>query len=139
MLCFDFIFVWCIGISLPFGVDSFQHFQTCVGLLKDFFNQIYQSKDCLRLTYFKISTFFYTRFSSSRYIWLPNVLNQIAQSLIKITQETSINAIDVNGIKFSIKEIEFFNFWFTQPFGEATINEKRDKVLLIRYLHQHGL
>ena len=101
-----------IGISLPFSVRSPQHFQACVVLLKDFFNQIYQSKDFLRLTYFKVSTFLHTGPSSKKCIWSPNILNPIAQSLIKITQKTSINAIGVDGIKFSNKETEFFNFWF---------------------------
>ena len=128
-----------IGISLPFSVRSPQHFQACVVLLKDFFNQIYQSKDFLRLTYFKVSTFLHTGPSSKKCMWSPNILNQIAQSLIKITQKTSINAIGVDGIKFSNKETEFFNFWFTPPFGEATINKKRDQVLLIRYFDQHCL
>ena len=134
MLCFfDFIFVWSIGIYVRFRKGSREYSQTYLVLLKEFFNQIYQSKDCLRLRYLTIFT------TLSKYTLSPNVLNQIAQSLIKITQETSINAISVDGIKFSIKEIEFFNFWFSQPFGEATINENRDRVLLIRYLDQRGL
>ena len=73
------------------------------------------------------------RYSACR--WPGDILNQIAQLLTKITQNTSINAISVNGICFSQKEIDFFKFWFTQPFGDATINKDKDNILLVRYLN----
>ena len=97
--------------------------------MKNFLHQIYQNKDDLKLTYFKLSVHFKTEWYHS------NITNQIAQLLIKITQDTSINAIAVDGLKFSKKDIEFFNFWFTPPFGEASTNKKRDQIVLVRFLN----
>ena len=115
------------GVSFPYKVPH--------EWIKHFFNQIYQNKDCLKLPYFKLSVDFSPR-RNSRYLWNhSNLTHEISQLLIKITQNTSINAISVDGVKFSDKDVEFFNFWFTPPFGEASINKKRNQIVLVRYLH----
>ena len=130
--CFFFFFVivffvvrqLCVhvGLSLP---------SCCFRLLKDIVNEIYQSKDRLKLTYLELRM----NFDGTIYQWSRTILNQVAQLLIKITQDTSINAIAIHGIKFSSQQVEFFNFWFTSPFGEANINKKGDKLVLVRYLN----
>ena len=122
----------CTGLSFSF-VSEYDDFESCFSVVKDFLKQIYESKDCLKISYLKLSI--RLSFVASYFAWSRDILRQMAQLLIKIIQDTSINAIAINGFKFSIKQIEYFNFWFTPPFGEATINKKGDQIVLVRYLN----
>lgn len=101
-------------------------------------NQVYQHKDLIthRLSYhcLTINPISLNVSGKLRAAWLknsPNLATEMAQLVIKITQYTSIRTISIKGIKFPKKEIEFFKFWYDEPFGKM-IMDQDDEIAVIR-------
>ena len=111
-----------------------------------FFETILEFKQSIQLTFFKFNVCLPMVLKNKRALYLSPGLNcaprpwkwptrkchEFAKILIQVVQETSIKCLSVAAIKFDKQDLEFFRFWFQEPFGDVIIlpfNDQRDNYL----------